>query len=171
VVGPSLGEPSAEGVERRLPLEQLHAPKIVAPLQAGDPAGDVGTVVEAFAEADAEARFGRGGDVAILNGREAGGQVPYEVNLIFHINTAPVHHEVMIARFDKAARDEVEAEDLAAEDHSLWTARVHPKTQARIGRTVELAVDAGGFHFFDTTTGRAIGHPPTPSGNGSRSTS
>jgi multiple sugar transport system ATP-binding protein len=80
-----------------------------------------------------------------------------EVNLIFHINTAPVHHEVMIARFDKAARDEVEAEDLAAEGHSLWTARVNPKTQARIGRSVDLAVDTGGFHFFDTTTGQAIG--------------
>jgi multiple sugar transport system ATP-binding protein len=80
-----------------------------------------------------------------------------EVNLIFHINTAPVHHDVMIARFDKAARDEVEAEDLAAEGHSLWTARVNPKTQARIGRSVDLAIDTGGFHFFDLDTGQAIG--------------
>jgi hypothetical protein len=29
--GPSLGEPTAEGVERRFPLEEVHAPMILAP--------------------------------------------------------------------------------------------------------------------------------------------
>jgi multiple sugar transport system ATP-binding protein len=81
-----------------------------------------------------------------------------EVNLIFHMATPPVHHDIMIARFDKAAKDEAEAEELAGEGHGLWTARVNPKTQARVGRTVELAVDTGGFHFFDKDTGLAIGH-------------
>jgi multiple sugar transport system ATP-binding protein len=90
-----------------------------------------------------------------------------EVNLLFHVAAPPVHHDIMIARFDKAAKDEVEAEDLAGEGHSLWTAWVTPKTQARVGRTVELAVDTSGFHFFDTDTGQAIGHHDT-TGNGSR---
>jgi len=63
----------------------------------------------------------------------------------------------MIARFDKAAKDEVEAEDLAAEGKSLWTARVNPKTQAHVGRSIDLAVDTSGFHFFDADTGQAIG--------------
>jgi multiple sugar transport system ATP-binding protein len=80
-----------------------------------------------------------------------------EVNLIFHMAAPPVHHDIMIARFDKAAKDEVEAEELAGEGHGLWTARVNPKTQARVGRTVDLAVDTGGFHFFDKETGMAIG--------------
>ena len=80
-----------------------------------------------------------------------------EVNLIFHMAAPPIHHDIMIARFDKAAKDEVEAEELAGEGHGLWTARVNPKTQARVGRTVELAVDTGGFHFFDKDTGMAIG--------------
>jgi multiple sugar transport system ATP-binding protein len=80
-----------------------------------------------------------------------------EVNLIFHMAAPPVHHDIMIARFDKAAKDEVEAEELAGEGHGLWTARVNPKTQARVGRTVELATDTGGFHFFDKDTGYAIG--------------
>jgi hypothetical protein len=35
--------------------------------------------------------------------------------------------------------------------------RVNPKTQARVGRSVDLAIDVGGFHFFDMDTGRAIG--------------
>jgi multiple sugar transport system ATP-binding protein len=89
-----------------------------------------------------------------------------EVNLIFHMAAPPVHHDIMIARFDKAAKDEVEAEELAGEGHGLWTARVNPKTQARVGRTVELAVDTSGFHFFDKDTGMAIGHPDPAGGNG-----
>jgi multiple sugar transport system ATP-binding protein len=82
-----------------------------------------------------------------------------EVNLIFHVNAPQVHHDIMIARFDKAAKDEVEAEELAGEGQSLWTARVNPKTQARVGRNVDLAVDTSGFHFFDKESGHAIGHP------------
>jgi multiple sugar transport system ATP-binding protein len=80
-----------------------------------------------------------------------------EVNVIFHMAAPQVHHDVMIAKFDKAAKDEVEAEELAGEGQSLWTARVNPKTQARVGRTVDLAVDTGGFHFFDRDSGHAIG--------------
>jgi multiple sugar transport system ATP-binding protein len=80
-----------------------------------------------------------------------------EVNLIFTVNSPAVHHDIMIARFDKAAKDEVEAEELAGEGQSLWTARVNPKTQARVGRTADLAIDTSGFHFFDKETGLAIG--------------
>jgi multiple sugar transport system ATP-binding protein len=69
-----------------------------------------------------------------------------------------VHHEVMLAKFDKAAKDAVEAEDLTLEGQSMWTARVSPKTSARPGRTIELAIDPGAFHFFDSDSGQAIGH-------------
>jgi hypothetical protein len=69
----------------------------------------------------------------------------------------------MIAKFDKAAKDEVEAEELAGEGHGLWTARVNPKTQARVGRSVDLAVDTSGFHFFDKESGHAIGHTDSTS--------
>ena len=86
-----------------------------------------------------------------------------EVNLIFHMAAPPVHHDIMIAKFDKAAKDEVEAEELAGEGHGLWTARVNPKTQARVGRSVDLAVDTSGFHFFDKETGHAIGHTDSTS--------
>jgi multiple sugar transport system ATP-binding protein len=80
-----------------------------------------------------------------------------EVNVIFHMAAPQVHHDIMIAKFDKAAKDEVEAEELAGEGQSLWTARVNPKTQAKVGRSIDLAVDTGGFHFFDADTGQAIG--------------
>jgi multiple sugar transport system ATP-binding protein len=80
-----------------------------------------------------------------------------EVNVIFHMAAPQVHHDIMIAKFDKAAKDEVEAEELAGEGQSLWTARVNPKTQAKVGRSIDLAVDTSGFHFFDADTGQAIG--------------
>ena len=41
-----------------------------------------------------------------------------EVNVIFHMAAPQVHHDVMIAKFDKAAKDEVEAEELAGEGQS-----------------------------------------------------
>jgi multiple sugar transport system ATP-binding protein len=91
------------------------------------------------------------GDVAVTE------ELGSEVNVIFTIQAPAVHHDIMIAKFDKAAKDEVEAEELAGEGQSLWTARVNPKTQARVGRSVDLAVDTSGFHFFDKESGQAIG--------------
>jgi multiple sugar transport system ATP-binding protein len=93
-----------------------------------------------------------------------------EVNLIFPVAAPPVHHDVMIAKFDKAARDEAEVEQLAGEGLTLWTARVNPKTTARIGRTVDLAVDSSSLHYFDPDTGLAIAHQDL-TGNGQPATS
>jgi multiple sugar transport system ATP-binding protein len=80
-----------------------------------------------------------------------------EVNVIFTVHTPPVHHDVMVAKFDKAAKDEAEAEELVGAGDSLWTARVNPKTQARPGRSIDLAIDTSTMHFFDPDTGQAIG--------------
>jgi multiple sugar transport system ATP-binding protein len=80
-----------------------------------------------------------------------------EVNLLFAINSPPVHHEVMIAKFDKSAQDEPEGDVIAGEGRSPWTARVNPRTRAKAGRSIELAVDTRGMHFFDIDSGLAIG--------------
>jgi hypothetical protein len=79
--------------------------------------------------------------------------------VIFTIQAPQVHHDIMIARFDKAAKDEVEAEELAGEATAV-DRRVNPKTQARVGRTVDLAVDTSGFHFFDKDTARPSAASP-----------
>jgi multiple sugar transport system ATP-binding protein len=89
-----------------------------------------------------------------------------EVNLLFAINSPPVTHEVMIAKFDKSAQDEPEGDVIAGEGRSPWTARVNPRTRAKAGRSVELAVDTRGMHFFDIDTGQAIGAIPTQAGTG-----
>jgi multiple sugar transport system ATP-binding protein len=89
-----------------------------------------------------------------------------EVNLLFAINSPPVTHEVMIAKFDKSAQDEPEGDVIAGEGRSPWTARVNPRTRAKAGRSVELAVDTRGMHFFDIDTGQAIGAGPTRGDSG-----
>jgi multiple sugar transport system ATP-binding protein len=80
-----------------------------------------------------------------------------EVNVIFTVHAPAVQHDVMIAMFDKAAKDHVAARDLTGAGESMWTARVNPKTSARPGRTIDLAIDASSLHWFDPETGQAIG--------------
>ena len=84
-----------------------------------------------------------------------------EVNVIFPVATPPVQHDVMIAKFDRAAKDHAETRDLAGEGWSLWTAQVDPKTSARSGRTIELTVDACSLYWFDRDSGQAIGRGPS----------
>jgi multiple sugar transport system ATP-binding protein len=53
----------------------------------------------------------------------------------------------------------LEAQDeatLLAEPTALFSARVDPKTRARVGEPLELAVDASAFHFFDRESGSAL---------------
>jgi multiple sugar transport system ATP-binding protein len=82
-----------------------------------------------------------------------------EVLLLFTVAAPPVHHEVMIAKFDKSAQEDVAGEVVVGEGRSPWTARVNPRTRAKAGRSVELAVDTRELHFFDADSGQSIGHP------------
>jgi multiple sugar transport system ATP-binding protein len=53
----------------------------------------------------------------------------------------------------------LEAQDeatLLAEPTALFSARVDPKTRARVGESLELAVDTSAFHFFARDTGKAL---------------
>jgi multiple sugar transport system ATP-binding protein len=45
---------------------------------------------------------------------------------------------------------------LAGEAQTVFIARVNPRTKARDGHTLELAVDTTRLHFFDPVTGGAI---------------
>jgi multiple sugar transport system ATP-binding protein len=52
--------------------------------------------------------------------------------------------------------DESEDASLIASESTLFTARLDPRTGARQGQTVELAVDPARFHFFHVETGAAL---------------
>jgi hypothetical protein len=46
-----------------------------------------------------------------------------------------------------------------ADNKALWTARVNSRSHVRPGQDVQLAVDTRRLHFFDPSSGLAIGHP------------
>ena len=86
-----------------------------------------------------------------------------EVDVIFPIKSPPVQHEVMVAQFDKAAKDSPPTDGepgqpgaLVGAGENLWTARVNPKTSARPGRAIDLAVDTSALYWFDPDSGQAI---------------
>ena len=80
-----------------------------------------------------------------------------EINVIFTVHAPPVQHEVMIAKFDKAAKDQQETKDLTGESDSMWTAKVDPRTSARRGGAIELTLDVAALYWFDPRSGQAIG--------------
>jgi energy-coupling factor transporter ATP-binding protein EcfA2 len=86
-----------------------------------------------------------------------------EVDVISPVKSPPVQHEVIVAQFDKAAKDSSPAGGepgqpgaLLGAGESLWTARVNPKTSARPGSAIDLAVDISALYWFDPDSGQAI---------------
>jgi multiple sugar transport system ATP-binding protein len=71
-----------------------------------------------------------------------------DTHVIFDVDAPPV--DVSEIR-DAAGDDAPPVTDLA-----LFTARVDPRTQARPGSPLELAVDPRGFYFFDPATGSSL---------------
>jgi multiple sugar transport system ATP-binding protein len=57
-----------------------------------------------------------------------------------------------------AAETAEQSEDasLLAEDQALFSARIDPRTPARVGEPLRLAVDPSRFHFFDRETGTSL---------------
>jgi multiple sugar transport system ATP-binding protein len=59
-----------------------------------------------------------------------------------------------------AEHEEDELVELVGDDEgSLLNARVDPRTRARVGETMRLAVDPARFHFFDPTSGLSLLQP------------
>ena len=64
-----------------------------------------------------------------------------------------------------AAETPEQSEDatLLAEDQPLFSARVDPRTRARVGGSLRLALDPSRFHFFDRETGASLTAAEAPS--------
>jgi multiple sugar transport system ATP-binding protein len=76
-----------------------------------------------------------------------------DAHVFFTVDAAPVTAEVLEAASDQGLLPGVGA---------LFTARVDARTTARVGGTLELAVDPARFHYYDPSTGdrlKAAGAP------------
>jgi hypothetical protein len=68
--------------------------------------------------------------------------------VFFHVAAPRVTIETRDATNDDAT--------ILAEHDALFTARVDPATNGRVGEPLELTVDPAKFHFFDVETGRSL---------------
>ena len=85
-----------------------------------------------------------------------------EVHVFFHVDAPRVEAEAV-----RAAADTSDEAQLLADAGTMFTARVDPRTKARVGDVLRITVDPRGFHFFDPETGltlRASQHEPVAAG-------
>jgi multiple sugar transport system ATP-binding protein len=75
-----------------------------------------------------------------------------ESHVIFWVDAPRVEVEAVTAAGD----DEEHAQLLADDQRSLFTASVDPRTQARPGQQLRLAMDTRRLHFFDPSTGESL---------------
>jgi multiple sugar transport system ATP-binding protein len=71
-----------------------------------------------------------------------------DVHVFFHVDAPRASSEMLEA----AEHDS----SLLVEEQALFNARVDPRTAARVGRRLQLAVDPARFHFFDPQTGESL---------------
>jgi multiple sugar transport system ATP-binding protein len=82
-----------------------------------------------------------------------------DAHVFFHVDAPPKTAEVLESASEAG---------LLAADRALFTARVDARTAARVGGTLELAVDPARFHFFDPETGERLEAAAAPQLVGAR---
>ena len=73
-----------------------------------------------------------------------------DAHVLFTVDAPRVDAEEL-----RDAREDDDAVLLAAAG-TVFTARVDPRSEAAPGRTIRLAVDPTGFHYFDPATGTRL---------------
>jgi multiple sugar transport system ATP-binding protein len=71
-----------------------------------------------------------------------------DAHVFFHVDAKRISAESLEAAAEDAT--------LLQEEGSLFTARVDPRTHARVGEALQLAVDPGRFHFFHPESGVSL---------------
>ncbi len=72
-----------------------------------------------------------------------------DAHIFFRVHATRIAAETL-------GEDEDSTTDLVTDRGSLLNARVDPRTAARIGHSLRLAVDPARFHFFDADTGASL---------------
>jgi multiple sugar transport system ATP-binding protein len=78
-----------------------------------------------------------------------------EVNLLFTVDAPPIETDETRAAADTSEDDEA-IPLVTGGRGAVFCARVDPRTQARPGSTIRLALDPSRFHYFDPDTGLAV---------------
>ena len=124
----------------RVPLDSLRRP-------AGRPPGRVvlGIRPETFEDASLASSDLPSIEVTVAVLEELGS----DAHVFFHVDAPRINAESLEA-------DDSDDATLVAEPSTLMNARVDPRTSARVGGIVRLALDPSRFHFFDACTGASL---------------
>ena len=144
-----IGSPAMNLVEARIDGQELVVGQYRVPLDAGRrPARTSRNVVlgirpESFEDASFAPRDLPTIDVEVAVLEELGA----DAHVFFRVNAPQVTAEALEGREDAT---------LIADSTALFSARVDPRTRARVGERIVLAVDPSRFHFFDSETGASL---------------
>ena len=144
-----IGSPAMNLVEARIDGHELVVGQYRVPLDAARrPAGASRNVVlgirpESFEDASFAPHDLPTIDVEVAVLEELGA----DAHVFFRVDAPQVTAEALEGRDDAT---------LIADSTALFSARVDPRTRARVGERIVLAVDPSRFHFFDSETGASL---------------
>jgi len=88
-----------------------------------------------------------------------------DTHIFFRVDAPQLGAERLDTSKDKREDDTT----LIVDERSLFSARVDPRTKARVRESLRLAVDPARFHFFDKTTGVNVALGPVAATAGAKS--
>jgi multiple sugar transport system ATP-binding protein len=147
-----IGSPAMNLVDARLDGDEVTFGEFRVPLDADrrPSSADGKRVVlgirpESFEDAAFAAREIPTIDVGVVVLEELGS----DAHVFFHVDAPRLVPEAIEAEGEEDA-------SLVDEDRALLNARVDPRTEARVGGSLRLALDPSRFHFFDPETGASL---------------
>jgi multiple sugar transport system ATP-binding protein len=141
-----IGSPAMNLVEATVEGEQLRFGQFLVPL-GPPPRGDK-VILGIRPESFEDVAFAAPGLPTIRVEIEVVEDLGSDAHVFFHVDAPPVTAEVLEAAAEGG---------LLPETRALFTARVDARTAAKVGSTLELAVDPARFHYFDPATGERFG--------------
>jgi multiple sugar transport system ATP-binding protein len=146
-----IGSPAMNLVEARVAADAVEFAGYRLPLAPGNrPAREGKIILGIRPEFFSDAVFADPDLPQIETRAEVIEELGSDTHVLFRIDAPKVETEDV-----RQTRDDEDT--LLAEDRALFDARVDPRTDARPGARVRLAVDPRGFHFFDPGTGENLG--------------
>jgi multiple sugar transport system ATP-binding protein len=148
-----IGSPAMNLAEAKLVDDSVEVAKLRIPLDRERRPGTVldGRVVLGIRpEAFEDAAFAEAGLPQIDVRVEVVEELGSDAFVFFGLDTQPIVVEVAVSTADE------ESSLLARDVSALFSARVDPRTTARVGETLRLAVDPSRFHFFEPETGAQL---------------
>jgi multiple sugar transport system ATP-binding protein len=134
----NLVDATIDGDEVTFGQFRLGLPRGLRPATSGDR-----VVLGIRPESFEDAAFARGLPTVEV-GVEVVEDLGSDAHVFFHVDAPPITAEILESAADSS---------LLTADRALFTARVDPRSSARPGRGLSLAVDPSRFHFFDPESG------------------